>query len=78
MRAIRSNLRKSPAGEEFRQKLEQKDYDQMKALLLATYADGRPERVAKIEAAKTLGDMQQVFIEFTDEDTAARQELASS
>jgi hypothetical protein len=35
-----------------------------------TYAEGKPERLAKIEAAKTLTDIYKVFIEMTDESTA--------
>lgn len=40
--------------------------------MLATrlYAKGSPERLAKIEGAKTLTDIQQVFIEIMDESTA--------
>ncbi len=40
-------------------------------LLLAVYAKGIPERLAKIEAAKTLTDIQKVFIELVDETAAA-------
>jgi hypothetical protein len=76
LRLIRSS--NCSAGTEFVQKLEQREYDRLKALLLSTYARGKPERSAKIEAAKTLADVQRVFIKFTDEDTAALQELASS
>jgi hypothetical protein len=71
LRAIRSKLSNSPAGAEFIKKAEQKEYDGLKALLVAVYAEGKPERLAKIEAAKTLADMQRMFIELTDEDTAA-------
>jgi len=71
LRAMRSNLTDCPAGAEFLQKLEQREYDGIKALLLAVYAKGNPERLAKIAAAKTLADMQRVFIELTNEDTAA-------
>jgi hypothetical protein len=71
LRAMRLQLSDCPAGAEFLNKLEQREYHRIKALLLAVYAGGKPERLAKIEAAKTLADMQRVFIEFTDEDTAA-------
>lgn len=76
LRVIRSSH--CTASAELVQKVQQREYDRIKALLLASYAAGKPERLAKIAAAKTLTDMQRVFIEFTDEDTAALQELASS
>jgi hypothetical protein len=76
LRLIRSS--NCSASADLVKKLEQREYDRIKALLLATYAKGKPERLAKIHTAKTLADMQRVFIEFTDEDTAALQELASS
>ena len=69
LRLIRSG--NGTGSGELVQKLEQREYDRIKALLLATYAAGKPERLAKIEAAKTLADMQRVFIEMVDEDTAA-------
>ena len=34
-------------------------------------AEGKPERLAKIDGAKTLTDMQNLFIEMADESTAA-------
>jgi hypothetical protein len=40
-------------------------YEQMKALT-TVYADGIPERLAKIEGAETLTDIQRVFIEIVD------------
>jgi hypothetical protein len=50
----------------FVQELDGLRYEQMKALALV-YADGVPEQLAKIEAAKTLTDIQRVFIEIVDE-----------
>jgi hypothetical protein len=66
LRAMRSKLIICATDAEFVKKLEQAQYDQIKALLLAAYVEGKPERLAKIEAAKTLTDMQRVFIEMTD------------
>jgi putative transposase len=57
----------SRADTKFVQKLEHREYDRIKALLLAVYAEGKPERLAKIEAAKTLIDMQRVFMKMVDE-----------
>jgi hypothetical protein len=42
----------------------------MKTLALL-YAEGKPERLARIEAAKTLTEIQKVFIELVDEADAA-------
>ena len=66
LRVMRSELSNYSAGAEFVKKLDQREYDQIKALLLAAYAEGKPERLAKIEAAKTLADIQKVFIEIID------------
>ena len=71
LRVMRSKLSNCPAGAEFLKKLEQKEYDRIRCLLLAAYAEGKPERLAKIDAAKTLTDMRRVFIDMTDEDAAA-------
>jgi hypothetical protein len=65
LRLIRSST--CSADADFVQKLEQREYDRIKALLLATYAREEPERLAQIAVAKTLADMQQLFIELTDE-----------
>jgi len=47
--------------------------------LVLVYADGIPDRLTKIEAAKTLTDIQRVFIELliVDESTALSIETAS-
>jgi len=50
----------------FLQRVDQVRYGQMKALLLV-FADGIPERLAKIAAATTLTDIQRVFIEMMDQ-----------
>jgi hypothetical protein len=71
LRVMRSKLSTSNAGTEFIKKLDQKEYDQIKALLLAAYAEGKPERLAKIEAAKTLIEIKKVFNELVDETTTA-------
>ena len=63
---MRSKLSNCSAGAEFVKKLDQKQYEQMKALALV-YAEGKPKRLAKIEKAKTLIELQQVFIELVDE-----------
>lgn len=65
MRVIRSKLSNSSAGADFIKKLDQKQYDQIKALAMV-YAEAKPQRLAKIEAAKTLTDMQQVLNELIE------------
>jgi hypothetical protein len=61
-----------PADVGFCAKVDALRYKQWKDLAVV-YAKGIPARLAKIAAAKTLTDMQQVFIEITDENTAATQ-----
>ncbi len=68
---MRWELRKSNPEADFVNTLEQKRYEEMKILLECAYAVGRPEWLAKIEVAKTLTEIQQVFIEIVDENTAA-------
>jgi hypothetical protein len=58
---MRSGLRGSPVPADFIQQLDQLRYEQLKTLLVVL-ADGLPERLARIEAAKTLTDMQRVFV----------------
>ena len=67
LRIMRWELRNStvPADVNFCTKLDQLHYEQWKPLVLV-YAAGRPEWLAKIEAATTLTDMQRVFIEVAD------------
>ncbi len=71
LRAMRAELINSNAGGDFIKKLDQREYERTKAFLLAAYAQGKPERLAKIEGAKTLTDIQKLFIEMTDESAAA-------
>jgi hypothetical protein len=49
--------------------LDQLRFQQMKTLA-SVYADGLPDRLAMIEAAKTLTDIQRVFITLVDESKA--------
>ena len=74
LRIMRWELRDSTAEGDvaFCTKLDRLRYEQWKPLV-RVYADGIPERLAKIEAAKTLTDIQRVFIELVDESTAASQ-----
>jgi hypothetical protein len=62
LRAMRSKLSNSGAGAELIKKLDQRDYEQARALALV-YADGKAERLAKIAEAKTLNDMRKVLNE---------------
>ena len=70
LRVMRSELRNSIDGADFIRRLDQVRYEQMKTLVLV-YADGIPERLAKIEAAKTLTDIERVFVEIVDENSRA-------
>jgi hypothetical protein len=65
LRVMRSKLSDSSAGADFVNKLDQRAYERIKRLL-AVYANGKPEGLAKIEAAKTLTDIHKVFNEMTD------------
>jgi hypothetical protein len=69
---MRSKLANSSGGVDFIKKQDQRHYEQMKALTLV-YAEGKPERLAKIEAAKTLTAMQHVFVEMMNEEQTAPQ-----
>jgi len=60
LRVMRSKLCNSSGGGDFVKRLDQRDYEQLKALVVV-YAEGKPERLAKIEAATTLADMQKVL-----------------
>ena len=75
LRIMRWALHKSTAPDDvvFVQKLNRLRYEQMKNLVLV-YADSMPEQLVKIEAAKTLTDIQKVFIEVVDK-WSARQIL---
>ena len=71
LKFMHSQLRTLTPTPDFVVRMERLRYEQWKTLLLAAYAEGKPERLAKIEAAKTLTDIQLVFIEMVDESTAA-------
>jgi hypothetical protein len=71
LRVMRSKLADSSAGADFIERLDRREYEETKVLLLAVYAKGIPERLAKIETAKTLTDIQMVFSELVDATAAA-------
>jgi hypothetical protein len=62
----------APADVEFVQKLDRLRFEQIKRLAIV-YADDVPERLAQIEAVKTLTDIRRVFIELVDESTPVTQ-----
>jgi len=68
VRVMRAKLSNSSEGAEFVKKVEAKEYQQMKTLLVTAYAKGNFERLTKIEAAKTLTEIQKVFVEMADAD----------
>jgi len=72
LRVMRSKLSGSTEGAEFIKKLDEKEYQQTKALALV-YAAGYSHRLAKVEAAKTLTDIQNVLMEMLDDEKKAFQ-----
>jgi hypothetical protein len=77
LRIMRWELRKSNSEADIVKRLEHKQYEEIKTLVTAAYAVGRPEWLAKIEVAKTLTEIQQVFIEIVDENTAASKQVGA-
>jgi hypothetical protein len=69
LRVMRSKLSDCIAGADFVKKLDRREYEQLKALALV-YAEGKPERLAKIEAATTLIEIKTLFNEMMDESVA--------
>jgi hypothetical protein len=67
---MRSKLIESNTGADFIKKLDQKNYESYKKLIIGLYANGNPELLAKVDAAKTLIDMQKLFIQSEDETDA--------
>jgi hypothetical protein len=72
LRIMRWELRHStdPVDLHFCAEIDRIRLQQLKSLLLV-YAAGHPEQLAKIASAKTLTDMQRVFIEIMDAQMAA-------
>jgi hypothetical protein len=70
LRVMRSRLSNSNTGADFVSRFDQVRYEQMRTLV-TVLADGIPERLAQIEAAKTLRDIQRVFIAIVDDNTVA-------
>jgi hypothetical protein len=66
LRVMRSKLRNTTEGTEFIKKLDDKEYQELRALALV-YAAGDPIRLAKVEAAKTLTDIRNVLNEMFDD-----------
>ena len=69
LRAIRSQLQNTDS--ELLKRIDDREYQQIKELLLAAYAEGKPERLAKIEAATTLAEIKKLFNEMMDESKAS-------
>jgi len=69
LRVMRSKLSESGTNIAFVKKLDEREFQQIKNLLLAAYVQGDPGRLAKIEAAKTLEDIQKVFNEMVGAST---------
>jgi hypothetical protein len=70
LKIMRSRLHNSNAAGDFIRRLDQRRYEQMRKLVLV-YAEGVPQRLAKIDKARTLTDIRRVFIELVDESAAA-------
>lgn len=62
----------APADVTFVQKLDHLRCEQMKSLTMP-YADASAEQLVKIEAAQTLIDIHNVFVEMVDKSTPASQ-----
>jgi hypothetical protein len=65
LKIMRSRLHDSSSVGDFVWRVDQRHYEQMKMLVLVL-AEKKPEQLAKVEAAKTLIDIQRVFIEIVD------------
>jgi hypothetical protein len=61
LKVMRSKLSDSTTGAEFVKKIDEKEFQQIKNLLLAAYVQGSAERLSKIETARTLEDIQKIF-----------------
>jgi hypothetical protein len=73
---MRSELRHSTAAPDvsFCARLDQLRYNQLKSLVLV-YAAGKPDWLARIDAAQTPTDLDQVFIDIVDEPTTVSTSL---
>lgn len=67
VKLMRTELRNSNPEADFIRKWDERQYQQWKTLLLCAYAEGVPSRLEKIENAKTVTDIQRVFIELVDD-----------
>ncbi len=72
LKIMRSRLRDSSPAGDFVRRLDQRRYGQMRNLALV-FAEGKTERLARIEVATTLTEIQKVFIELVDESIPASQ-----
>ena len=70
LRVMRSKLSDCSAGADFLKRLDHKEFQPVKTLALV-FAEGNPERLAKIEAAKTLAEITKLFNEMMDESMTA-------
>ena len=70
VKIMRCRLRNSSQARDFVRRVDQIRYEQMKTLSLVL-AEGIPKLLANIQKAKTLTDIQRVFIEIVDESAAA-------
>jgi hypothetical protein len=66
LKIMRSRWRDLNAAGDFVRSVDQRHYEQMKKLVLV-FANGIPKQLAKIDEAKTLMDIQRVFIELVGE-----------
>jgi len=66
LRAIRSQPQNTDS--DLVKRIDEREYQQIRGLLL-TFAEGKPERLAEIEAAKTLSDLKKLLNEMMEENT---------
>ena len=66
VRVMRAKLSNSSEGAEFVKKVDEREFGEIKTLLLAAYVEGDADKRAKVESAKTLIQMQKIFIEMME------------
>jgi hypothetical protein len=66
LRVMRAKLSNSSEGAEFVKKVDEREFREIKTLLLAAYVEGDTDKRTKVESAKTLVQMQRTFIELME------------
>ena len=69
---MRAELSHSSEGAEFVKKVDEREFREIKTLLLAAYVEGDADKRAKVENAKTLDQMQKLFVEMMEASEVSR------